>query len=188
MDHTRLSLPTSLFGVSCFHILTIVNSVAMSISMQTSFLNKVFWFLGWMPGSRIAESHGSPILSFWRSVHIVFQKRSNLFMFPSEGMRAPFILHSPNNTSYFFSLWCAPVLLMWDGILFWFAFLWWEVISNILFFIQRLTIWMPALRTFLFISSHFLIEFFFTVYDGEKILATPCHIVTALKNLRDSED
>ena len=44
-------------NLGCFHVLAIVNSVAMNIGVHVSFQTVVF--SGYMPSSRIAGSNGS---------------------------------------------------------------------------------------------------------------------------------
>ena len=48
--------------LGCFHVLAIVNSVAMNIGVHVSF--QIMVFPGYMPRSGISGSHGSSILSF----------------------------------------------------------------------------------------------------------------------------
>ena len=56
----HLFIHSSVAGhLGCFHVLAIVNSVAMNIGVHVSFQTRVFVFPGCMPRSGIAGSYGN---------------------------------------------------------------------------------------------------------------------------------
>ena len=63
--HTCIFIHSSFVGqVGCFHIFAVVNSAAMNIVVNVSFL--IIALSGYMPGSGIANSYGN-FLVFWGS-------------------------------------------------------------------------------------------------------------------------
>ena len=62
---------SSVYGhLGCFHVLAVVNSVAMNNGIHVSF--SILVSSGYMPKSGIVESYGGFIPSFLRNLHIVF--------------------------------------------------------------------------------------------------------------------
>ena len=56
--HTHIFIHSSVIGqVGCFHIFAVVNSAAMNIVVNVSFL--IIALSGYMPGSGIANSYGN---------------------------------------------------------------------------------------------------------------------------------
>ena len=62
----------------CFHVLTIVNSIAMNIGVHVSFWNRVFIFSGYLPRSGIA---GSYLLLILTRALIILPTPACLFFF-----------------------------------------------------------------------------------------------------------
>ena len=104
----------------------------MNIGVHILFQMNVLGFFRYIPKSWIAKTSGSSIFNFLRKLHIVFHSGWTSCISTNSAWGFPF-LHILTNICCLLIYWWWPFWEVWGDIAlcFWFAFLWWLVISSI---------------------------------------------------------
>ena len=77
--------------LGCFHVLAVVNSVAVNIGVHMSF--RIAVFSGCMPSGGIVGSGGSFLAPFLRMLHTVLHSDCDSLHFHQQRRRVPFSAH-----------------------------------------------------------------------------------------------
>jgi hypothetical protein len=114
-----------------YHILVILNSMAVNMSVQLTWLYVDLHPSRYMLRSVIVGSYGSFSFSFLKNLLTVFHSGCTDLYSHQQCVGVPFSLHPYTYSSFIFLMTVILTGVRWNSISFWFVFLWWLGILNI---------------------------------------------------------